>query len=123
MSNTQGRPKGLWACSYLIVPPQSAKRLAALKRILGAENLLAEGTGRIWAGRLVAERRITRILIVTDSPDPARDANRRIEAELSRLEAEFTVTTPLEIVDEPEVIAEPVASTANGNGNGPCMGV
>lgn len=118
MSNTQDRSNGLWAHSYLIDPPQSVRRLEALKRILGAETLLAVGAGRIWAGRLVAERRITRILIVTDTPNAALDANRRIEAELSRLEAEFTLTTPLEIVDEPEGIAEPVAATENGNGIG-----
>jgi hypothetical protein len=50
-----------------------------------------------WEGRLVLEDRVAHILVIASSPDLTRGVNRRIEAELARMGAGFTVTVPLAI--------------------------
>jgi hypothetical protein len=104
----------LWAYAYLIVPPQSRTRLSTIKRIVDHENAAAEGGVHIWTGRIVLEKRITHILIVSDSPEQNRGINQKLEVELNRIKAEFFQTNPMTIPDYPDGIAEPDAHAGNG---------
>ena len=93
----------LWAYAYQIVPPQPARRLGTIRTLLKEEILAAHGGGRTWSGRLVLEPDATHILIVSDDAR-GRDhpINRRIEAELARLDAAFFVTEPLAVAGRAE---------------------
>ena len=115
-------PGALWAYAYLIVPPQPRSRLERIGAIIDGENLSAEGEARIWTGRLVLERRITHILVVSDSPEQSRAVNRHLEAELTRIGADFSLTTPMEIPGDREAVA--VARSRGGNGRSTrlCLG-
>jgi hypothetical protein len=46
---------------------------------------------------LVVEEQVTHILVVSDSPNQDLEVNRKLEAELKRLDAAFVITTPLEL--------------------------
>jgi hypothetical protein len=107
--------RSLWAYAYQIVPPQPARRLGTVRTLLKEETAAARGSARIWSARLVLERRATRILIVSDDAR-GRDhsINRRLEAELERLDAAFTVTEPLAVAGQ----AEGVKWLATYGGNG-----
>ena len=107
--------KSLWAYAYQIVPPQPSRRLGTIRTLLKDEMAAAHGGARIWSGRLVLERGATHILIVSDDAR-GRDhpINRRLEAELERLEAAFFVTEPLAVVGE----AAGVKWLATSRGNG-----
>lgn len=107
--------KDLWAYAYEIVPPQPSLRLGPIRSLLKEETNTARGSDRAWSARLVLEREATHILIVSDDA-PGRDhaINRRLEAELERLEATFTVTEPLAVAGE----AEGVRWLATYEGNG-----
>ncbi|HJQ66561.1 MAG TPA: hypothetical protein VJ816_09305 [Gemmatimonadales bacterium] len=85
---------GVWVYAYEIVPPQSKRRLEAIRALLDREHATARQGGRTWASRLVSERRATRILIVSDSPDQERAA---VAAELARQQLSFTRTASMEI--------------------------
>lgn len=89
----------MWAYAYEIVPPQPEERLRAIKTLLDQEHSDARRGARAWAGRLVLEPLVTHILVVTDSPEPNREVNRKLEAELLQLQAGFSVTTPLAVED------------------------
>ena len=88
--------RSLWVYAYQIVPPQPSRRLGAIRTLL-KDATAARGGARIWSGRLVLERRATHILIVTDTPGRNHSVNRRLEAELERLAAPFSVTAPLAV--------------------------
>jgi hypothetical protein len=104
----------LWAYAYEIAPPQLSRRLDRIRALLEGENLAALSGPGAWAGRLILEKRVTHILIVSDSPTRNREINGRLEAELERLHAEFFVTEPLAVSSAPELILE--HKTAGGNG-------
>lgn len=89
--------KLIWAYTYRISPPQAAMRLRRLRALLSEEHAKLADTRDTWEGRLVIEDRVAHILVLSNSPDLTRDSNRRIEAELSRMGAGFTVTVPLAI--------------------------
>ena len=91
--------KPIWTYAYRIVPPQSEERLRAMKILLEAEQIGARLRTGTFETRFVLERRITDILVVTDSPDQKRGVNRRMEAEVDRLQAKFTVTLPMAVED------------------------
>lgn len=91
----------MWAYTYQIVPPQSKRCLDPIRDLLYHEQAAARNAGRIWASRLVEERRATRILIVTDRPDRERGIEDTLAAELQRRHMPFTRTEPMEILDEP----------------------
>ncbi len=93
--------KPMWAYAYQIVPPQSEERLAAIRALLDREHTLAKRGAHTWEGRFVLEQQITHILVVSDSPDQDREANRRLEAALAELQAGFVLTAPLAVSDEP----------------------
>jgi len=88
--------KDLWAYAYRVVPPQSSQRLGTIRTLLKEETGAAQGSARTWSGRLVLEPDATHILIVSDDIR-GRDhpINRRLEAELHRLDAAYTVSEPL----------------------------
>lgn len=92
-------PRTVWAYAYQIVPPQPEGRLQGLRTLLDHERTDAQSGARTWEGRLVLEQQVTHILIVSDSPDLALEANRRLETELRRLKAGFAITAPLTASD------------------------
>ena len=91
----------MWAYAYEIVPPQSKRRLDAIRDLLNHAQAAARNEGRTWASRLVLERRATRILIVSDRPDQERGVENTLAAQLERQQMPFTRTTPMEILPEP----------------------
>jgi hypothetical protein len=115
MTSTQHRsPHLLWVYAYEIVPPQASKRLDRIRALVEGENLAAL-TGRgAWAGRLVLEKKVTHILIVSDTPVRNREINCQLAAELERLNADFSVTEPLVIGQEQEPILEHKPPGGNG---------
>jgi len=106
--------KALWAYAYRIVPPQPSQRLGTIRTLLKDEALAAQGSGRTWSGRLVLEAEVTHILIVSDAPERNPSIDRRLEAEIERLDAAFSVTEPLEVAG----YAEGVESLVTYEGNG-----
>lgn len=90
--------RSLWAYAYQIVPPQPSRRLGRIRTLLKDETAAARGGARTWSGRLVLERCATHILIVSDDARGRNHPiNRRLEAELERLRATFSVTEPLAV--------------------------
>lgn len=112
--NISPSPKKIWAYLYEIVPPQAKGRLRTIKTLLDDENSNARGA-RTWAGRFVVEQQVTHILVVSDSPDQDRDVNHRLEVELKKLEAGFSITKPVAVVDD----ATPPPATKPPVGAGP----
>ena len=94
-------PKAVWAYAYEIVPPQDELQLAAIKALLARENSAARRAARTWAGRIVVQRHITRILVVSDNREQDREINLRLETALTQLKAVFSVTIPLELPAAP----------------------
>lgn len=93
-------PKTVWAYAYQILPPQPAARLHAIRTLLDHAHTEAQRGERTWTGRVVVEDQITHILIVSDSPEQNHEANRRLEAKLQELNAGFSITVPIAVVDE-----------------------
>lgn len=111
--------RSLWAYSYQIVPPQPSSRLGMIRTLLKDETTAARGGARTWSGRLVLERGATHILIVSDARGRDHPINRRLEAELERLDAAVSVTEPLAVAGVAGHAAGVKAlATYGGNGNG-----
>jgi len=91
--------KGLWAYAYDITLSDEDK-LPSIQRLLDEEHSDAREGARTWAGQVVVEPQVTRILVVSDSPARDRDVNRRLEAELRALSATFVVTEPMLVADD-----------------------
>ncbi len=91
----------VWAYAYQITPPQPKRRLDTIQAVLDHEHEVARQEARCWAGRLVLERRVTRILIVSDSPDQEREVDQRLEGEVRRLHATLIRTESVEIPADP----------------------
>jgi hypothetical protein len=87
----------LWAYAYRVVPPPPLTGLGHLRQLLDDENATAFEHARAWAAQLILEQRSTQILVVSDTPAQNRAVNRRLEAELERLEAPFRLTEPVAI--------------------------
>ena len=91
-------PQGaLWAYSYLIVPPGAEDEMKAIHTFLEEEQSEARRSERTWIGKLLSERRITHILIVTDSPEKSGDANHQLEVRLKQLKLGYTRTAPMAV--------------------------
>lgn len=98
----QNRPPGSrtkWAYGYEIAPPMTQARLRAIEHLLEEEHANAKLQTRTWQGRFVVQERVTHILVVSDSSDQGLEVNRRLEAELDRLEAVFSLTPPMPVGD------------------------
>jgi len=72
-------------------------RLRRIRALLAEEHALVAADQGTWEGRLVVDERVAHILVLSDSPDMTRDVNQRIEVELTRLGAGFSVTVPLAV--------------------------
>lgn len=104
----------LWAYAYQIVPPQSTRRLSTIRTLLKNETVAVLANGRTWSGRLVLEREATHILIVCDTPGRNYAINFRLEAELLRLKAAFTVTEPMTVSPPTEGVEWRAIYAGNG---------
>lgn len=91
--------RALWAYGYELAPPVARDRLGGVQAVLDEGHSEAELAARIWEGRFVNGGDITHILVVSGTPAQDLDVNRRLEAELVRLEARFSITPPLEVVN------------------------
>jgi len=90
----------VWAYVYQIHPPQPESALVSVRMLLDREHAVSTDGAGSWEGRLVVEELVTHILVVSDNPDQAREVNRELEAELTKLTADFAVTLPLAIADD-----------------------
>jgi hypothetical protein len=106
--------RNLWAYAYQIVPPQPSRRLGAIRALLKDEAAAARDGARTWSGRLVQERRATHILIVSDAPGRNHSIDRRLEAEIERLDAACSVTEPLAVAGYAEGVEWLVSYDGNG---------
>lgn len=90
--------KALWAYAYDVTFPEGDDRRRKIQEALDQGHSEARDGERTWAGRVMVEPQITRILVISDSPTQDRDANRRLEAELKLLEATFEMTVAVAVV-------------------------
>lgn len=98
MADTQpSSPKPVWAYAYQLLPPQLADRLRTVQSLLDNEHVEAQRSDRTWTGRVVAEERVTHILVVSDSPTQNQAANSKLESVLRELQAGFSISVPLEV--------------------------
>lgn len=95
-SKSRGPPPGtIWAYGYEISPPMPPSRLRSLEKLLDDEQSSAKLEARTWSSRFVVDERVTHILVVSDSADQGLDINRKLESELARLQAAYSVTPPV----------------------------
>ena len=97
----------IWAYTYRLVPPQPAERLKSVRALLDREHAVAGQRDGTWEGRLVVDERISHILVLSDSPDLELEANRKLEAQLRSLDADYVLTVPMPLVDQ---LPEPAAA-------------
>lgn len=100
-TSDDGESASLWAYGYELAPPVARIRLKGMQSILDEGHTEARRRAQIWEGRFINGEYITHILVVSGTP--ARDGaiNRRLEAELTRLDAGFSVSTPVEVGHDP----------------------
>lgn len=99
--------KSLWAYAYQLTPAVPSNRLRRLEPLLDRGRTEAALRTRTWQGRLVVERQVTHILIVSDSPDQDGEINRALEAELRQMQAEFSLTAPMAVPGDDDASEEP----------------
>jgi hypothetical protein len=92
--------KTLWAYAYEILPPQRNDVMKEIGALFLEEHVEAKREAHRWAGRMVREQRVTHILIVSDSPDQSRGVNRRLESQVERLKARYSLTAPMAVADD-----------------------
>ena len=90
-------PHTVWAYAYRIVPSQKASRLRLLRALLDQRHSTSRHRSFAWGGRLDVGAETTRILVVSHSLERSRAVSRRLEAELQRLDVDFSVTEPVEL--------------------------
>lgn len=106
-TNGTSRQK-MWAYGYQITPPQPEGRLAAIQALLDHEHSEAKNRAHTWEGRFVHEEEVTHILVVSDSPDQHLEVNKRLEEALAAIEAGFSLTAPLAVIDDEDVRPAPL---------------
>ena len=92
-------PSPVWTYGYEMLPPFPNERLRSLEAILEEEHLKARNDARLWVGRFLTEEQATHLLVVSDSPNQKLAVNVRVEAELQRISAAFSLTPPLQVSD------------------------
>ncbi|MEX2182644.1 MAG: hypothetical protein WD771_11430 [Gemmatimonadaceae bacterium] len=96
----------IWAYTYRIEPPQPAAKLRGIKALLDREHVAAKRRAGTWEGRMVADERVSNILVLADTPDLDLEANRRLETALRALDAAYELTVPMVVSDDrPEDVA------------------
>jgi len=75
------------------------ERLRAVEHLLQEEHANAKLQTRTWQGRFIVQEQVTHLLVVSDSPDQELEVNRKLEEELTRLEAEFSLTPSMPLDD------------------------
>jgi hypothetical protein len=88
----------IWAYTYKLSPPLSVEKFREVKLVLEKERDAAKARSGTWEARLVADERISHILVLSDSPDLETDANRNLEQALKSLNAYYNLTVPM-VVD------------------------
>lgn len=98
ISKTPG-PTGsrLWAYAYDITLPEPDVHLPSIQELLEREVTEARASARRWAAQVVVDPQVTRILVVSDSPEQDRNINHEIEAALTALNATWVVTEPMKV--------------------------
>jgi hypothetical protein len=104
---TKPGPGTVWAYAYEFMQPQPEDRMRGVQGLLHREKTEARKDARSWGSRFVTESQVIQILIVSDSPRQDLEVNRRLEAELGELKADFFITAALAIGDEDEQPAPP----------------
>lgn len=100
-------PRTIWAYGYEISPPLARDLLDSIEALVDDERSSARLDARTWEGRLVVEEQVTHILVVSDTPDQDLVVNRKLEAELKRMKAGFSITVPL-------AVSNPAGPTPSG---------
>lgn len=90
-------PPLIWAYTYRLSPPQAAGRLRHIRELIEEEHALIAAEQGTWEGRLVVDDRVAHILVLSNSPELSRNVNQRIEEELARMGAGYTITVPMAI--------------------------
>jgi hypothetical protein len=93
------RPRALWAYGYKLSPPVARRRLAGVEKLLKAGHDEARTASQVWEGRLINGSEITHILVVSSSPSHDREVNHKLEAEFLRLDAGYSITASVEVVN------------------------
>ena len=107
MKNRLNPARSTWAYSYVILPALTRMSMKPMRAILDTENAVARHESRIWNGRVVCDRQITQVLIVSDSPGQVGAINRLIEAEVEHLDARCYLTRPMATRGFPDGIDVP----------------
>jgi len=92
----------LWAFGYEILPAHREQELTPLRGLLAREHAHAEREARTWTARLITERQVTHVLIVSDRPELDLEIHQKLAAELKALGVDFLVTAPMPIRGEGE---------------------
>jgi hypothetical protein len=102
MTNKEPNPGPgiVWAYAYEFMQPQAENRMRGVRSLLQREEAEARKDARSWGSRFVTGNQVTQILIVSDSPRQDLEVNRRLEAELGKLKADFFITAALAIRDK-----------------------
>jgi hypothetical protein len=87
----------IWTYGYALTPPVPRDRMGPVKSLLADGQAEARLDALIWEGRLINGADITHILVVSDRPDQDLDINHRVEAELRRLDAPFSLTRAISL--------------------------
>lgn len=95
-----GSTRALWAYGYQLAPPVARDRLGGMQAILDAGHAEARERAQVWEGRFINGDHITHILVVSGTPAQDLDINRRLEAELMRLETVYSMSVSVEIVHD-----------------------
>jgi hypothetical protein len=101
--------------AYQFARAPAYDQLGAIRAVLDTEHTAARHDARTWTARTVSEERLTHILLASDSPDHARDANHRLENRLRLLSATFSLTVPMPLDDDESSLPE--RGTAAGGGS------
>jgi len=101
ISKTPGpKDNWLWAYAYDITLPEPEVHLPTIQELLERRRAEAVAHARKWAAQVVVDPQVTRILVVSDSPEQDQEINRSIEAELATSNATWVVTEPMEVAGD-----------------------
>jgi hypothetical protein len=105
MTQTPGSAGGEAPCSgrtlrvygYEMTIPDGEHPLPEIRGVIARENRAARRSGRNWTARLVVRPRGLQVLVVSSSPDAARERNPRLEAGLTALGVDLVPLLPMPI--------------------------